>query len=68
MEKPAHFHDAHAEESQPGERTGTFRVGGDELLAGASGASRISTDDYATGIVDQLEQPAAHRAQITLAY
>jgi uncharacterized protein len=53
---------------EPGERTGTFRVGGDELLTDASGASRISIDDYAIGIADQLEHPTAHRAQITLAY
>ena len=53
---------------EPGERTGTFRVGRDELLTDAAGASRISIDDYAMGLVDQLEQPAAHRAQLTLAY
>lgn len=53
---------------EPGERTGTFRVGGDELLTDASGVSRISIDDYAIGVVDQLERPAAHRAQISLAY
>ena len=53
---------------EPGERTATFRVGGDELLTDASGVSRISIDDYAIGVVDQLERPAAHRAQISLAY
>jgi putative NADH-flavin reductase len=53
---------------EPGERTGTFRVGRDELLTDASGASRISTEDYAIGIADQLERPTAHHAQITLAY
>jgi len=53
---------------EPGARTGTFRVGGDELLTDASGVSRISIDDYAIGLVDQLERPAARRAQITVAY
>ena len=53
---------------EPGERTGTFRVGRDELLTDAAGVSRISIDDYAMGLVDQLERPAAHRAQLTLAY
>jgi putative NADH-flavin reductase len=52
----------------PGERTGVFRVGGTDLLVDAEGKSRISIDDYAIGIVDQLELPTAHRAQITLAY
>jgi uncharacterized protein len=50
------------------EAGGPFRVGGDELLTDAAGASRISIDDYAIGLADQVEQPAAHRAQITLAY
>jgi putative NADH-flavin reductase len=44
-----------------------FRIGGDELLTGADGSSRITIPGYAAGIVDQLENPAAHRKQITLA-
>jgi uncharacterized protein len=53
---------------EPGEQTGNFRVGGDELLIDAAGNSRITIPDYTIGIVDQLEKPTAHRRQITLAY
>jgi putative NADH-flavin reductase len=53
---------------EPGERAGVFRIGGDELLTDADGSSRITIPDYAAGIVDQLENPTAHRKQITFAY
>jgi len=52
---------------EPGERAGVFRIVGDELLYDADGSSRITIPDYAAGIVDQLENPAAHRQQITFA-
>jgi putative NADH-flavin reductase len=44
-----------------------FRIGGDELLTDADGSSRMTIPDYAAGIVGRLENPAAHREQITLA-
>jgi putative NADH-flavin reductase len=53
---------------EPGERTGRYRRGGDQLLVDESGASTISMEDYAVGLVDELEHPAVHRARITLAY
>jgi len=53
---------------QPGERTGTYRVGGDQLLVDAAGQSRISIPDYAAGFVDELEQGNAIRRRITVAY
>jgi putative NADH-flavin reductase len=52
----------------PGERTGTYRVGGDQLLVDASGQSRISIPDYAAGFVDELEKGDAIRRRITVAY
>jgi putative NADH-flavin reductase len=52
----------------PGERTGTYRVGGDKLLTDASGESRISIPDYAAGFVDELEKGNAIRRRITVAY
>jgi uncharacterized protein len=52
----------------PGERTGTYRVGGDQLLVDASGESRISIPDYAAGFVDELEKGNAIRRRITVAY
>jgi putative NADH-flavin reductase len=42
----------------PGERTGKFRLGKDELLVAADGQSRISTEDFALALVDELEQPS----------
>jgi len=52
----------------PGERTGTYRIGGDQLLVDASGESRISIPDYAAGFVDELEKGNAIRRRITVAY
>jgi putative NADH-flavin reductase len=52
----------------PGERTGTYRIGGDQLLVDASGQSRISIPDYAAGFVDELEKGNAIRRRITVAY
>jgi uncharacterized protein len=52
----------------PGERTGKYRVGGDHLLTDATGQSRISNEDYAMAVVDELERPAHLRRRITVAY
>jgi uncharacterized protein len=40
----------------PGERTGSYRVGGDQLLTDAEGNSFISAEDYAVALVDELEK------------
>ncbi|MFG1999803.1 NAD(P)-dependent oxidoreductase [Spirillospora sp. NPDC048911] len=53
---------------EPGERTGTFRLGGDRLLADAEGNSRISAEDYAIALVDELENRNAVGRRITVAY
>lgn len=52
----------------PGERTGKFRIGGDQLLRDASGESRISREDFAIAIVDEIERPAHHRQRVTVGY
>ena len=52
---------------EPGERTGHYRTGGDELLTDADGVSRITIPDYAAGLVDELEHPSAPQRRITLA-
>jgi putative NADH-flavin reductase len=49
-------------------RTGKFRLGGKQLLADAKGDSRISAEDYAVAMVDELEKPAHVRQQFTAAY
>ena len=53
---------------QPGERTGKFRLGGDQLLVDAAGKSAISTEDYAVALVDELEKPAHSRKRFTVGY
>ena len=52
----------------PGERTGEFRLGGDQLLVGADGKSSISYDDYAIALVDELEKPRHVRKRFTIGY
>jgi uncharacterized protein len=52
----------------PGERTGRFRLGKDELLVAADGQSRISTEDFAIALVDELEQPKHSRQRFTVGY
>jgi uncharacterized protein len=42
---------------EPGERTGKFRLGKDDLIADEKGNSRISMEDYAIALVDELERP-----------
>jgi putative NADH-flavin reductase len=52
----------------PGERTGTFRLGLDQLLVDGKGESRISAEDYAIALVDELEKPAHSRRRFTVGY
>ncbi|OZI15961.1 3-beta hydroxysteroid dehydrogenase [Bordetella genomosp. 7] len=52
----------------PGERTGSFRVGGDELLADGEGKSWISMEDYAIALADELEAPRHVRRRFTVGY
>jgi uncharacterized protein len=53
---------------RPGERTGRFRLGLDELLILSSGESRISMEDYAIALIDELEQPRHIRRRFTVGY
>lgn len=55
-------------EFEPGERTGTFRIGGDQLLTDASGKSHISMEDFAIAMVDELERPTHSRQRFTVGY
>lgn len=52
----------------PGERTGTYRLGGDVLLSDAEGRSDISGDDFALAFVDALEDRTQRRRRISVAY
>jgi len=53
---------------EPGERTGTFRLGDDLLLTAADGRSHISYEDFSVALVDELEKPAHIRRRFTVGY
>ncbi|MGI8309997.1 NAD(P)-dependent oxidoreductase [Saccharopolyspora hattusasensis] len=61
---PAANFGAHA----PGERTGSYRLGGDVLVTDADGDSSISGDDYAIAFIDELERPTHRRQRFTVGY
>ncbi|MEO6338492.1 MAG: NAD(P)H-binding protein [Caulobacteraceae bacterium] len=52
----------------PGERVGKFRLGGDDLIVDDKGDSKISYDDLAVAIVDELETPKHIRKRFTAGY
>ncbi len=51
-----------------GQRTGRFRLGGDQVLMDGERLGSVSTDDLAVAIVDELETPRHLRQRFTLAY
>ncbi|MGH7266792.1 MAG: NAD(P)-dependent oxidoreductase [Candidatus Rokuibacteriota bacterium] len=52
----------------PGRRTGTFRLGGDQLLTDDTGQSGISFEDFAVALTDELETPRHVRQRFTVGY
>lgn len=52
----------------PGERTGTYRDGGDVLVVDDKGDSYISGADFAVAVVDEIESPKHHRERFTVGY
>lgn len=52
----------------PGQRTGQFCLGKDQLVLDADGKSHISVEDYAVAMVDELENPLHPNQRFTLAY
>jgi len=53
---------------EPGQRTGKFRLGTDELIANEQQQSRISMEDYAIALVDELEKPNHRRQRFSIGY
>jgi len=53
---------------QPGERSGQFRLGGDQLLMNGEAPAGISVADLAVAIVDELEHPQHIRQRFTVGY
>ncbi|MGC1392255.1 MAG: NAD(P)-dependent oxidoreductase [Bacteroidales bacterium] len=53
---------------EQGLRTGKFRLGKDDLIVNEKGESKISVQDYAVAMIDELEKPAHHRERFTIGY
>jgi putative NADH-flavin reductase len=53
---------------EPGQRTGRYRTGRDQLVTDEKGVSRISVEDYAVAFLDELEHPAHICRRFTVAY
>jgi len=52
----------------PGERTGIFRLGKDDLIVNDKGESSISVEDYAVAMIDEFEKETHHRERFTIGY
>ncbi|HEX4113613.1 MAG TPA: NAD(P)-dependent oxidoreductase [Stellaceae bacterium] len=52
----------------PGERTGKFRLGLEDLLVDKDGKSHISYEDYAIAMIDEVEKPKHSRKRFTVGY
>ena len=53
---------------QPGTRTGQYRTATNQLVRDAKGESRISAEDYAVALLDEIEKPRFLRQRFTAAY
>ncbi|MEG1617717.1 MAG: NAD(P)-dependent oxidoreductase [Bacteroidales bacterium] len=53
---------------EPGDKTGNYRLGKDDLIVDAAGQSRISVGDYAKAMVDELEKQDHHKERFTIGY
>ena len=51
-----------------GERTGIFRIGGDQLLESESGRSRISRADFAVALIDVVENAKYIKQRFSVVY
>lgn len=52
----------------PGDRTGTYRDGGDVIVTDAEGESYISGPDFAVAVLDEIENPKHSRERFTVGY
>ena len=53
---------------QPGARTGKFRLGTDTMVVDADDNGRISREDFAVAILDEIENPKHVRQRFTVGY
>ena len=52
----------------PGERTGSYRNGGDVIVTDDKGDSYISGADFAIAVLDEIEEPKHSRERFTVGY
>ncbi|NGZ77370.1 NAD(P)-dependent oxidoreductase [Saccharibacillus alkalitolerans] len=53
---------------EPGRRTGNFRIGTVLMVTDEEGHSRISVEDFAAAVIDELDDPNFIRSRFTVAY
>lgn len=51
-----------------GSRTGTYRGALDDLVVGEDGQSRVSTEDFAVAVADEIEHPQHVNERSTVGY
>ena len=52
----------------PGPKTGKYRLGTGTVIANDKGVSRISAEDFAQALVNELENPKYLKSQMTIGY
>lgn len=52
----------------PGSRTGTYREALDDLIVGQDGQSRVSAEDFAVAVVDEIERRRHVNERFTVGY
>ncbi|EZP78639.1 NAD-dependent epimerase/dehydratase [Parageobacillus genomosp. 1] len=52
----------------PGKRTGTYCTDTKRLVVDANGESRISAEDFAVAILDEVENPRFSQMRFTVGY
>ena len=52
----------------PGERTGIYRIGGDQMMEDEKGKSIISMEDFSVALVDEIENPRFVGKRFSVAY
>ena len=53
---------------KPGDKTGQFRIGGDQVLMTGEGPTSTTVGDLAVAILDEIEQPTHIRKRFTAGY
>jgi uncharacterized protein len=57
-----------AKDIEPGERTGTYRLGTTNMIIDGNGESRISREDYAAALVEEIENKDYVKQQCSIGY